>query len=454
MKYSGILVGAFLSSALLAACGGNSGFSTPNSILPPASSSISEPKSAGEQILYSFQGGTDGEFPYGALTYNNDVLYGTTQNGGGSKCSDYNSGPGCGTVFQISTVGSKYGVLHRFAENGLGGELPDGGVTYAGGMLYGATTFGGGRGDKKFSACGADAGCGTVFERDPSHSDSFKILHRFDATDGLYASPSLLDGNGTVYGATLAGGAYQCYGANGGGCGTLYSVTNSTFKSFHDFKGGAEGARPFSPPILFNGWLYGTTGLGGTCKHPPSGLSGCGVIYKVKPDGSDFKPLYLFKGGKDGANVNNVIQVKGALYGTTNDGGDPSCSTPSGGECGIVFRIDPNGNGFRVLHAFKGGDDGASPNQIWADINGTIYSDTTDGGTAGHGVVFGIDTSKTDTKSRGYEVVYSFKGGTDGANPSGNGPIAVGGTLYGTTTLGGGSGCGGSGCGTVFEVTP
>lgn len=51
------------------------------------------------------------------------------------------------------------------------------------------------------------------------------------------------------------------------------------------------------------------------------------------------------------------------------------------------------------------------------------------------------------------KVIYSFKGGKDGAIPSG--PLLKLGTLmYGTTSEGGGTGCGGKGCGTVFSVTP
>jgi len=45
-------------------------------------------------------------------------------------------------------------------------------------------------------------------------------------------------------------------------------------------------------------------------------------------------------------------------------------------------------------------------------------------------------------------VVYSFKGGSDGANPQA-GLINVNGTIYGTTMNGGTSGMG-----TVFSITP
>jgi uncharacterized repeat protein (TIGR03803 family) len=54
-----------------------------------------------------------------------------------------------------------------------------------------------------------------------------------------------------------------------------------------------------------------------------------------------------------------------------------------------------------------------------------------------------------------YKVIYSFKGGSDGASPSVEGPLAaMNGTLFGTTTEGGGCSLeGGLGCGTVFRVS-
>ncbi|HKU80989.1 MAG TPA: choice-of-anchor tandem repeat GloVer-containing protein, partial [Candidatus Tumulicola sp.] len=56
--------------------------------------------------------------------------------------------------------------------------------------------------------------------------------------------------------------------------------------------------------------------------------------------------------------------------------------------------------------------------------------------------------------STGEHVVYSFKGGSDGAYPAAN-LNYVAGKLYGVTSSGGFDGCSGSrGCGTVFAVTP
>lgn len=50
-----------------------------------------------------------------------------------------------------------------------------------------------------------------------------------------------------------------------------------------------------------------------------------------------------------------------------------------------------------------------------------------------------------------YEVLYSFKGGSDGIGPTGL-SFDPSGNLYGTTDVGGGGGCTDEGCGTIFQL--
>jgi len=140
MKHLSNPIGAYLSAALLAACGGgNGGFSasTPMSV----KSQIGAPESAaagsagpGYKVLYSFGSGADGQYPEGSLTLFRGRLYGTTAGGGGAL--------GDGTLFRISTAGAEH-VLHSF--NGVDGASPTAALTVLGGTLYG-TTAGGGAG--------------------------------------------------------------------------------------------------------------------------------------------------------------------------------------------------------------------------------------------------------------------------------------------------------------------
>src|SRR5208337_2201638 len=53
------------------------------------------------KVLYTFQGGSDGDFPSGALVFDTEGnLFGTTYLGGTGGCSSY-QGNGCGTVFEL-----------------------------------------------------------------------------------------------------------------------------------------------------------------------------------------------------------------------------------------------------------------------------------------------------------------------------------------------------------------
>jgi hypothetical protein len=55
-----------------------------------------------ETVLYSFQGGSDGEGPRSPVLIGPDGdLYGTTTNGGDSDCVVWSIYPGCGVIYRI-----------------------------------------------------------------------------------------------------------------------------------------------------------------------------------------------------------------------------------------------------------------------------------------------------------------------------------------------------------------
>jgi len=98
-----------------------------------------------ENVLYDFQGGRDGEYPWANLVLDSTGnLFGTTYLGGGIvNCS----GRGCGTVFELSPVGVEHWsetVLHRFPQSTGDGSQPLGGLFIdTKGKLYGTTYWGG-----------------------------------------------------------------------------------------------------------------------------------------------------------------------------------------------------------------------------------------------------------------------------------------------------------------------
>jgi uncharacterized repeat protein (TIGR03803 family) len=255
-------------------------------------------------------------------------------------------------------------VLHSFC----GPELnPTGGVINVNGTLYASTT--------------ADAQGGSVYQI--STSGGYKVLYRFPADRAGGPSGRLLNVNGTLYGTTLYGGS-KC--PDNGGCGTVYSVTTSGKKkvvySFGGPGGGLDGWLPNGGLIDVNGTMYGTTFTGGegTCYLG----AGCGIVYSVTTSGAE-TVVYRFDSKSGGQNPSAaLIDVNGALYGTTEWGGGGSCEldTTRFTGCGTIYSLTSSGVE-QVLHTFVGGTGGANPEADLISVNGELYGATHAGGLTG-----------------------------------------------------------------------
>jgi uncharacterized repeat protein (TIGR03803 family) len=235
------------------------------------------------------------------------------------------------------------------------------------------------------------------------------------------------------------------------------ATIKSPFRMVYSWGGWAQGACPDSSLLYVSGILYGATSMGGS--EGRVGYLCCGTIYGVTTSGA-LRVLHRFTGEtNDGEypDAGSMIDVNGALYGTTTLGIFSACSVSCGtlrcrGEgngCGTVFTITPCANPpceERALHTFTGGsEDGTFPTGRLTEVTGTLYGTTALGGSSGEGTVYRISTNGDE------KVLYSFAGGSDGSSPNGS-LVNVKGTLYGTTAYGGGKRCGGYGCGTIFSV--
>jgi uncharacterized repeat protein (TIGR03803 family) len=89
-----------------------------------------------EHVLHSFGGRPDGIHPVGGLINLKATLYGTTVDRGA-----HGDSLGYGTVFSISTAGSEQ-VLYSF-DGRSDGSHPEASLTKVRGRLYGSTQFGG-----------------------------------------------------------------------------------------------------------------------------------------------------------------------------------------------------------------------------------------------------------------------------------------------------------------------
>jgi uncharacterized repeat protein (TIGR03803 family) len=167
------------------------------------------------------------------------------------------------------------------------------------------------------------------------------------------------------------------------------------------------------------------------------GLAFAAVLFAIpRAQAQSFSVLYSFTGGADGGNPTDgfVIGSAGNLYGTASVGGAYGA--------GVVFKLSETG-AENVLYSFTGGADGGNPNsRLIFDASGNLYGTTFSGGANGAGTVFKFTLAGAET------VLYSFKGGTDGANPIAKLAFDADGDLYGTTSAGGAYNGG-----TVFELS-
>ena len=200
----------------------------------------------------------------------------------------------------------------------------------------------------------------------------------------------------------------------------LYSFMSSSTNSSGTYTN-SDGANPYGGLILSSNALYGTAQYGGS--------SGYGTVFKVSTDGTGFATLYSFTypypTNPDGGWPQAGLILSGNnLYGTTTIGG-------STGQ-GTVFSIKTDGKGFTNLDNFAGyPGDGGYPEAGLILSGATLYGTASHGGSSAAGTVFALNAN-----GRGFTNLYSFNGGSDGANPQARLTLS-GSTLYGSASGGG-----------------
>jgi len=349
-------------------------------------------------------------------------LYGTTPGNGPAELP-----PGNGTVFRLGTNGT-FNTLYFFGDNNTNGATPAAGLVLGpDGNFYGTSAYGGTN----------HGSFGSVFKL--TAEGAHTVLASFNGTNGAYPeAPLLKAADGNLYGTTAYGGTNST--ALGGG-GTAFKITTAGVLTTLAYFGGTNGQNPSAALAQApDGGLYGTTENGGT-NHVPNG--GDGAIFRVTTNGV-FTRLACFNRSNGAHPVAGLtLGPDGNFYGTTASGGTNHVG--AGGD-GTVFRVTTNGVLTRLL-AFNV-TNGAAPAAalVWA-TNGLLYGTTRYGGTndldsGGDGTLFKITTNGVFTS------LYSFTGGSDGANPAAALVQGADGNLYGTTSSGGSSGSG-----TAFQLT-
>jgi uncharacterized repeat protein (TIGR03803 family) len=290
-------------------------------------------------LLYSFSGGTDGNYPNGGLVTNAaSTIFGTTRSGA----------DGYGTLW--SFAGGTLTTLHIFASNTDLAIPLQGPELNARGVLFGS------------AATGAPNNNGGIFRLEPN--GDYKILYNFlSGTDGHCPySGVAVDKVSALYGTTIGMG----YGGDLNG--SVWRLSSGgTLTTIYDFKDNVDdGEWPDQAPVMDKaGNVYGTT-------HVYNGSNFAGAIWRISPP-HNFSVLHDLNASTDGFAPNSplILNTDGNLYGTTSSGG-------SGGY-GTVFEITPSGT-FTVMHSFTNGTDGGTPTGNLAnDSNGSIYGGTQSG---------------------------------------------------------------------------
>ncbi len=139
-------------------------------------------------------------------------------------------------------------------------------------------------------------------------------------------------------------------------------------------------------------------------------------------------------------------------------GSQPPIAAPGGLPQTSAFSPRTDRTNYKVVYSFGGGSDGAQPFAGLIYVNGALYGTTIAGGGSFYcsdGDYYGCGTVYSVTPGGTEKLPHDFGTRSDGQNPRAS-LIGVGGMLYGTTTRGGSYACYGSsypGCGTVFSIT-
>lgn len=425
MQDGRLVSGSFIVTLALAACSSQAGIpGRQQSVVPTAG--VSPAHASRYKVAYDFPGGAGGEFPVGALTFANGMMFGATVLGGET------SGCNCGTIF----AGKK--VIYTFkGASSQDGANPTGVLLLQDGELYGVTTTGG-RSDGVCASNPAGTGCGTVFAIDTSGNE--RVIYRFKGgRDGETPVGGLVSFNGSMYGVTVYGGTNGTCGLSSvpAGCGTIFAIDKSGYERIaYRFKGSPDGAFPFEQLLVFKNNLYGTTYFGGGCD---AYVAGCGTVFRLSTSGTE-SVIYAFKGGNDGLSPDTaLIPMKGSLWGATVQGGCVSSCQSSLG-FGTLYKISPTGTE-SVVHRFVPPQRGGNPQGTLVVWNKQIFGTTANGGTGHNGIIFSVSAGGVKTR-------YAFSQQSTGSGPFGlslpNSSRALYGLAHGGT----------SGDGVIFRFVP
>ncbi|MGV3664451.1 MAG: choice-of-anchor tandem repeat GloVer-containing protein [Prosthecobacter sp.] len=274
----------------------------------------------------------------------------------------------------------------------------------------------------------------TTFE--PAPDAVVEPAFLFTGTGNTPQAPLILGPDGSLWGATVAGGTYNrgtAFRMSAGG-------TVTTLGSFYGNTNGSDSGQAPNGSLVRagDGNYYGTTNTGGTFN--------AGTVFRLTPQGK-LSTVVSFT-GNTGAFLGNTpingltVGPDGHLYGVTQTGGT--------GNIGTIFRVTTAGV-LTTLVSFTGTSGvalGSAPRgNLTLGTDGNFYGTTATGGSGGgNGTVFKMTPAGVLTT---LVNLTGTTGANPGATPTGGLLQHTDGDFYGTTSVGGTNSLG-----TLFKVTP
>jgi uncharacterized repeat protein (TIGR03803 family) len=394
----------------------------------------------------------NGSQAQGNVTFGTDgSLYGLAGYPQGLTESVFGTGAVGGLIYRLSPDAGRvdsiyqYGNPATFLGTGPRGAL----VSDGAGNFYGVT---------QFNAMDPTpflhrVGSGTVFKTS-SDGKTYTVLHSFTTStsteapilndDGISPMATLLLKDGFLYGTTTVGGA--------NGTGTIFRIATdgSGFIVLHNFAPVTSVNNDLQPinddgasattRLIFasNGYLYGVNSAGG--------INGTGTIYRLRIDGSEFSVLFSF-------DVSPILDTGSGTLQTNSTGSYPQSGLLEAGVgwlygttnhegangYGNVYRIAFDGTQFTALQSFDGGSNGANPRgELLLASDGTIVGTTSGGATQSDGTTPGAGTLFSMTlDGSSLNTLYVFGAVLFGAAPTTGVVQSSDGSFYGTTSQGG-----------------
>ncbi|HET9307927.1 MAG TPA: choice-of-anchor tandem repeat GloVer-containing protein [Candidatus Sulfotelmatobacter sp.] len=331
-------------------------------------------------------------------------LYGTTEFGGTNND---------GALFFATPSGSSAPLF--YFDGAKSGANPVGALTLAStdGNFYGTTSNGG-----KF-------GFGTLFRFNAS-TLKLNVLHHFSSTEGSPLVAPIEAKDKRLYGTTVAGTLYRVTLPNGpftilpntvpqeplgplfqasdgflygttelGGTnnlGTIFRMaTNGTIKIIHNFTG-LDGSNPAGPLVQGkDGNLYGTT------QHGGAATDDTGTVFKLTLPSLVFSTLFSFDPfNLDATNVAGAFPFAGLLQGP--DGNFYGSATNGGANtAGTLFQITPGGVFTKLFDLDSAVANGALPETtLMEHTNGVFYGLTSGGGSFASGEFYSLTLPKVN----------------------------------------------------------